>query len=254
MLAEWTKLWSLRSTYVCLVLTPVIGVGLSSLVALGVGATGPEAFPEGTDLTGQAAALAYVGPVFGVIALVVLAAHLSAGEYPSQIRLTLAAHPRRWRVLAAKTAVLLAVTLAAGFVTAFSAFLASQAVLDAFDMPTAGLTDAERLRTTLLLGATFPLFPLLTLGLGVLLRGSAGAITASLAVMLLPPMFGGLLPADVQRHVLRYLPASAWDNVTGITSPDLPGHMDFWPALGVVAAWIALCLGAALWALHRRDV
>ena len=159
-LAEWAKLWSLRSTLVCLALTPLVGVGLSTLAALAVGAAGTEALPPGTDPVDQAAALAHIGPVFGVVALVVLAAQVSAGEYPGRIGLTLAAHPRRWRVLAAKAAVLLAVALAAGLATAFAAFPASQAVLAAFDMPVADLGDAEHLRTTLLLGATLPLFPL----------------------------------------------------------------------------------------------
>jgi len=252
-LTEWTKLFSLRSTYVCVALAPLIGVGLSALVALGAGAAGPEALPPGADPADQAAMLAYLGPVFGVIALVVLAAQVSAGEYPDRIRLTLTLHPRRWRVLAAKTAVLAAVSLAVGLVTVFAAFLAAQAVLDSFDMPTVGLGDADRLRTTLLLGATFPVFPLLTLGLGFLLRGTAGAITASLSLMLLPPMFGGLLPPSVQEHVLRYLPASAWDNVTGVNPPQAPVHMDPWAALAVVVCWLALSLGGALWVLYRRD-
>lgn len=95
-LAEWTKFVSLRSTVICVALTLLVGVGLSSLAAVGIDAAGAESLPPGVDLVEQAAALARIGPVFGVIPLIVLAAQLSAREYPHQIRLTLAVHPRRW--------------------------------------------------------------------------------------------------------------------------------------------------------------
>jgi len=251
-LAEWTKLTSVRATYVCLAVTLLLGVGLSSLAALGIGAAGTEALPPGVDPVEQAAALAHVGPVFGVIPLVVLAAQFSAREYPSQLRLTFAVHPRRGRVLLAKTVVLVGTVLAVGAVTVAAAFAASQAILESFAMPTVSL--AEQWRTTLALGVTLPVFPLLALGLGTMLRSVAGTTAAVLAALLLPPMVSTLLPDSVQRHVLRYLPTGAWDNVVGATAAESPLHMDPWAALAVLTGWLALCWGAALRTLHRTDV
>lgn len=66
-------------------------------------------------------------------------------------------------------------------------------------------------------------------------------------------MFGSLLPATVQQHVLRYLPTSAWDNVIGVTAVESSLYMAPWTACVVLAGWLALCGGAALRALYRVD-
>lgn len=81
--------------------------------------------------------------------------------------------------MVAKTAVLAALTLTAGLVTVAAAFAVSQAVLKAFAVPTVSITDTNQLRTTLLLSATFLVFPLMALALGTVLRSVAGAIAAA---------------------------------------------------------------------------
>ncbi|TDQ53428.1 hypothetical protein [Actinorugispora endophytica] len=252
--AEWTKLWSLRSTYVVLALSVLIGAGMSALISLAVGVGGEEEIPAGVDPAAQALAMAQIGPDLAVIVFVVLAGGFSAGEYATGlIRLTLGVGPRRWRPLAAKAAVLSGVVLAAGLVVVLAAFLASQAVLDAYGMATVGLGDDGVLRKVLLQAATLPVFPLTALALGFLLRGTAAAITTAIAVMWLPAIIGALLPDWVRENVVRYTPGTAVGNVVGTTAAASPTHMDPWPAAAVVAAWLALSLGAALWSLSRRD-
>ena len=103
------------------------------------------------------------------------------------IRATFAAVPRRPLVLAAKAAVLGAVTLAAGEITAFAAFLAGQAALQA-PAPHATLGQPGVLRAVLLAGAYPALIALIGLGLGALVRHTAGAICALVGVLFVLPL------------------------------------------------------------------
>jgi ABC-type Na+ transport system ATPase subunit NatA len=95
----------------------------------------------------------FTGLALGQLALSVLGALAITSEYSSgMVRATLSAVPRRWMVLAAKAAVLGALTLAAGELLAFAAFLAGQAVL-ATPAPHATLGRPGVLRAVLMAGA-----------------------------------------------------------------------------------------------------
>ena len=67
-------------------------------------------------------------------------------------------------------------------------------------------------------GLTMPFFPLIGLALGFLLRSTAGAITAVLAIIWLPDMFGGLLPMWWPENVLSLLPGRPWTARSSATS------------------------------------
>jgi ABC-2 type transport system permease protein len=169
------------------------------------------------------------------------------------MRLTLTATPRRGRVLLAKTAVVSALTLVAGTIATFAAFFLGQAILGSYGVPTASLGDGDVLRAVAGGSALTPVLPIIAIALAILLRSAAGAITAVLGVVLAPAIFGPLLPAWGQEHVLAYLPGAATDslsiaqleeNVTTI-APGLAGI--------AVALWLAAFLAAAQASLMRRD-
>ena len=110
------------------------------------------------------------------------------------IRATFAAAPRRPLVLAAKAAIVAAVTLVAGEILAFVAFGVGEAVLKS-QFPHAALGQPGVLRAVLMAGAYPALIALIGLGLGAIIRHTAGAISAVVGVLF-------VLPAD---------PASARD-------------------------------------------
>ena len=92
------------------------------------------------------------------------------------IRATLAAVPRRPLLLAAKAAVVGAVTLVAGEILAFAAFAVGEAVLRS-PAPHATLGQPGVLRAVLMAGAYPALIALIALGLGAVIRHTAGAIS-----------------------------------------------------------------------------
>ena len=95
-------------------------------------------------------ASASCGSLFSAIVFAVIGATAVTSEYGSgMMRITLTATPRRGRVLAAKAAVVAAVTLVAGLVTATTTFVVAQLVFASYGVPTASLGDGDALRTVL---------------------------------------------------------------------------------------------------------
>jgi ABC-2 type transport system permease protein len=247
--AEWSKLAALRSTYFILGLGLVLSIGTTALVSLALGSTqdtwSADFSPITTSMVGNIWAL-IVYSVFGVL---VMSREYSGGL----IRLTLSATPRRGRVLAAKLLLVAGVTFVFGLLTTVGMFLVGQAILGAYGMPATDLGNADARRMVLGLGAVLPFFPLAGLALGVILRSTAGAITAVLGLLWLPEVFGDFLPTWVQEHVLSLLPSNAMDSVTLAHIEPSASNVD--PLLGVAiaGAWLAAVVGAAYLTLVRRD-
>lgn len=247
--SEWIKLTTLRSTYITLGLGFTLSIAMTALVSVAVGSTQDE-LPADLDpimfaLVGNLFALT-ISAVFGVMAV--------AGEYScGMIRLTLTATPKRSRVFWAKLALLTPVTLVFGLLTTVGMFLVGQAVVGAYGLPVADLGDPDALRTVLGMGALMPLFPIIGLACGVLLRSTAGAITSVLALLWLPAFLVEFFPMWWQVNVFSLFPGAGVDSLALSHIDDAPMYSD--PAIGalIVVAWLAAFVGAAYVSLVRRD-
>jgi hypothetical protein len=91
----------------------------------------------------------------------------------------------------------------------------------------------------------------LAVGLGFVLRSTAGGIATLVGLLLVLPGIAQLLPDTWQPHVLPYLPSNAGAGVFAV-HPD-PGMLSTWNGFAVFCAWAvaALVLGAVV--LRRRD-
>ncbi len=191
-----------------------------------------------------------VGAIVTAILFLVLGVKAATSEYGSgMIRLTLTATPQRWRVLAAKAAVVSAITFVAGLVSTVGMFLVAQVIMGSYGLPTPHLGDTAALNAILAGSVLAPLLPLIGLTLGIVFRSTAAAIIATLGVIFAPPFIGGLLPHSWQ-GALDWFPIAASDAITGVGGAD-----GLAPALAavVVLAWTAVFLGGALTAFERRD-
>lgn len=252
--AEWIKLWTLRSTFVMLALAVALSVGFSAFLAFVVGATWDQAPPQ-QRATFDPVTMSLAGGLFSGVIFASLGVLSVTGEYAGGlIRATLTATPRRGRVLAAKALNLIAVLLPAGLVVVGGMFLAVQAVLAIYDLPTASLGDPEARRLVLGVALATPAMPLIGAALGFLLRSTAGAVATVLGIMFVPPILGATLPDWWQEHVLRYLPNSAIDSLAQAAPPEGSlTYLSTGQAALVVAAWLLAFLGAAHLSLTRRD-
>ncbi len=204
---EWHKLRTVRSTWWILAIFTVSLIGLAVLVL------GHENYPQ-LSAADRAAfdpvhdsfiGLVLVQLLTGTLGVLVITTEFSSG----MIRATFAAAPRRSLVLAAKAAVLGAVTLAAGEIAAFVAFLAGQSALQA-PAPHATLGQPGVLRAVLLAGAYPALIALIGLGFGALGRHTAGAICALVGVLfVLPLLFISPALANASQNFLLHPMANA---------------------------------------------
>ncbi len=153
-----------------------------------------------------------VGTFAGLIILVAIGAAFVTAEYRrGLIRTTLAATPTRMRVLAAKAAVLAAVTFVAGLVAAAVVVVLGQRVLRAQGVYVHPTSMGTQLRIVVGTGALLAVAAILALALGTLIRGSVAAITAGVVVIVLPYVLAvTVLPDRVAEWMLRISPAAAF--------------------------------------------
>ena len=194
----------------------------------------------------------FIGLVLGQLLLGTLGVLAITTEFSSgMIRATFAAAPRRPLVLAAKAAVLGAVTLAAGEVSVFAAFLAGQAVLKA-PAPHATLGQPGVLRAVLVAGAYPALIALIALGLGALIRHTAGAISAVVGILFVLPLILLPLGESFQNAAGQFMPMLIAENSLTAVKPQShtlsPGV-----AFGVLCLYAVVALAIGTWALARRD-
>jgi hypothetical protein len=249
--AEWTKLRGLRSTWIVLAGTALLVVGLAAAAGwsqhqdISKGGTPPDtAGTVGAALLGIDLLSLVIG-VFGVL--------LMTGEYSSGlIRATLAAVPRRLPVLWAKAVALVAVAAPVMIAACLAALLASHAFLGVHG---ASLGDRGVLRAVFGAAAAAVATGLLGLGIGAILRHTAGAVTTLIAgTLVVPALLPLALPHSVRDHVVPYSPTAAAQAMYAIGTGNNPFKV-LSPAGGalVLAAWIALVLAGGATVLHRRD-
>jgi ABC-2 type transport system permease protein len=175
------------------------------------------------------------------------------------IRTTLAAMPRRTTVLAAKAAVVTAVTLAAGTVAVLGSVLAGRLILPghgytpANGYPVLSLANATVLRAAAGTVLYLALIALLSLGVATAVRDSAVAIGSVLGLLYLFPILAAVAGSPrVQRHLDQIGPMTAGLEIQASTGlRHLP--IGPWAGLGVLAAWAAAALLAGTLVLRARD-
>ncbi len=206
------------------------------------------------------------GAFAGLIAVIVVAVMFITAEYRrGLIRTTLAASPRRGRLLAAKAIVTGAVTFVAGLAAAAVVVPLADHLAHAggsYVLPVTSLTDLQVIAGT---AALLAVAAVLGITLGTMLRRSAAAVAAGIVVIVLPYILGtaSLLPVAAEDWLLRLTPAVAfaiqqsvpqYPQVTASYTPTA-GYFPLapWAGFAVLCAWAALALGLAVVLLHRRD-
>lgn len=248
--AEWTKLRSVRSTMWTLLATVGVAVGFGALVGVSQMSSWDDLDPA-EKLRFDPTFFSLSGLWLAQLAVGVLGVLLVSSEYATgQIRATFGATPQRATVVAAKAVAFSGVVLVVGSLSSFAAFFVGQAIFATKDLGVA-ITDPGVLRAVAGGGLYLAAVGLLGLGLGTILRRTAGAVAALVGVLVLAPLVSGFLPASFQESIGKFFPAQAGMAVFSV-APD-PRSLTPWTGYGALLGYVALTLVIGTVLLTRRD-
>jgi ABC-type transport system involved in multi-copper enzyme maturation permease subunit len=247
--SEWTKLRSVRSTRWALFTAVLATIGIAAL-ACAIAAhhyaqmrPGEQAdfHPLEVNLAGvQLAQLA-----IGVLGVLVITAEYSTG----MIRASFTAVPKRLPVLWAKAIVYGLTLLALMIPSVLLAFLVGEALFSRhhINIPFSHPGVARAVFGAALYLTVVGFFGL---GLGAIVRNTAGGIASFAAIMFVLPPLMNVLPTSWNDAASPYLPLAAGEAIMSIT----PGnHLSPWVGLALFFGYAAAALAVAAVLLVRRD-
>jgi hypothetical protein len=218
-----------------------------------------DAYPPSDDPV----SIGLFGVLVGLMAFLPLGVLFVTSEYRrGMIRTTFALSRRRGWVLAAKALVLGSTTFVLGLVATVTAHLATRPLLRANGFappafPDVGLADPAVLRAVVGSAAVLAVMAVFALGVGTLLRHTAGAVTVVIALLILPIFLTASVPVEVARWLMYVTPTGGLAVQRALPPTDVLAEpwatIGPWAGLAVVCGYAAVALLAAYVVLRRRD-
>lgn len=198
---------------------------------------------------GIVAGVGMAADIVGIIMLALWAAAVASDYSSGWVRLTVAAEPRRWRLIAGKLVTLTGFTMLATTLATFvSTVVAPAAAVASGVETTAWGTDL----LPIVWEAWF------NLSVVALVWGSIGFAVASVTRSAIAAIAGGIgyllvvegMLTQIAEDVTTYLPGSVLDAVMAGGNASIA----YGPALALAALVVATCVGVATVVFSRRDV
>ncbi len=246
--SEWIKMRSLRSTTLTLVAGVVTMVAAGWIIGWVTNAYWSTLRPE--ELAAFSAIdRTLVGYNLAQLAVGVLGILLVTGEYATgMIRATFGAVPQRLPVVWAKAALYAGVTFVIMLAAALAAFVGGQLFLG--DHGTS-LSAPGALQGVVGVAGYLTLVGVFAVGLGFIIRSTAGGVATLFGLLMVLPGMGLLLPSSWQHHLLPYLPSNAGGSL--INAHPIAGGLTAGTSLLVLLGWVAAALLGAALVVTRRD-
>ncbi|MCG5212315.1 alpha/beta fold hydrolase [Streptosporangium soli] len=257
--SEWLKLRTLRSNLYLLafsVLSVLLCAGVTFLVTRGFD---NQSGDDRLNFDSIGAGLGTGLPVAYFVMAALGALSITSEHATGLIRTSLVAVPRRQLFLFAKIPALAAVTLVAGQVLVFAMHFAAQAVLGdraghvLLDGRTLGvsLSDPGVLPGLLVAGAAMPLVAMVGLGLGAVIRSTAGSLVTLIMILFVLPVVAQTLPSPWRARIGSFMVENLPDQ---IVAGDGPGVLTPSAAFALLLAYpvVALTAGAVAIAMRGR--
>ena len=249
--AEWTKLRTLRSTLWTMLVATISMAGLGPLIAA-VQMSRWDRMDPGERLHFDAINTGVGGWHFAQLAIGILGVLVISGEYSTgMIRSSLMAVPRRLPVLWAKLTVFALVTFVVVLIATLVSFFAVQAIVTQHHVQHS-ISDPGALRTVVGAALFLSVLAIMCVGLGGLLRNTAGGIAAFVGLLFVLPGISAILPSSVNDSISPYLPLNAGTTIVS-HSFDSSHHLSPWGGFALFCGYAAVAVVAAAITLKRRD-
>ena len=248
--SEWVKLWTLRSTVFSLLAAVLFILGFAVLIpSVTVTHWPPRDVHEALTFDPTTRSLA--GVFLAQLAIGTLGVLLVTGEYATgMIRATLAAVPKRLPVLWGKLVVFALTTLVLTVPSTIAAFFIGQSILHRKSLDTA-FSSAGVSRAVIGAALYLAVVGLLGIGLGTLLRNTAGGISTLFGLLFVLPILVRFLPSSWSDPVSKYLPSNAGTAILQVRAD--PTVLAPWTGFAVFCGYAAAVVVLAAVVLKRRD-
>jgi ABC-2 type transport system permease protein len=249
--SEWTKLHSLRSTRWSLFAAVLLTIGLPALFATVTRSHWTHMSPQDRH-DRHPLDIALAGVNLSQLAIGVLGVLVITGEYATgMIRASFTAVPKRIPVLWAKIAVFAAVTFVLMLPSVLIAFWVSQAIVSNIPQLQTSLSADGVLRSVVGGAVYLTLFGIFCLGIGALIRNTAGGIATFVGIFFVIPPLLNILPTSWQNAINPWIPNSAFRSIFQLTH----GTHSLSPLGGLLVSlgYTAFAVGLAAILLLRRD-
>ena len=245
--AEWTKLRTLSATWRTAVIATVLSIALGTILCI-------SQVQQWTSMTAQQrltfdpTSCSLFGVVFvGAMMLAALGVRSVSAEYSTgMIRSTFTATPARRRVLAAKAGVTAAFVFPVALLADVVSFQVGQRVFAGKHLQVS-FGHPGVLQAVVFGAVAVSLIAVIGVGLGGLIRHTAGATTALVLVIVGGVTLGQLLPAGLR----QYVPGTVFQ--AAVTVNRSAGLLTPGTAVAVLALYAAITLAAASIRMSHSD-
>lgn len=248
--SEWLKLRTVRASYLMLLggaFTVLLGavIVLTLVGAYDAASAAEKAEYESADPT--VVVMPFVSFFVGALGGLAI-----TSEYTTRnISSSLIAVPRRRAFFIAKVSVVSAVTLVAGQVFSFAAFLAAWLILGDRPAPINPWSSvADAMPSVLATAIAVLVAALLALGIGAVLRSSTGALVTLGALLLVIPIFAHFLPSPLGEQVSSLMLTNLAAQITDTETPYVLSPVG---ALIVMLIYVIAALVAGATCIIHRD-
>ena len=246
--SEWTKLRSVRSTIWSLGVAVFFLIGLGIVGCLVVESRYPNVRHDFHPLSQSLAGVNLAQFAVGVLGVLTITAEYSTG----MIRSSMCAVPKRLPVLWAKALVFGTVTFVITLPAIVIVFLIGQSILSGHDLQVS-LSTPGVVRSLFGAALFLTVMGLFGLGLGTIIRTTAGGISALVAIVfVIPPILQAILTTSLSNDINPYLPLSAGGSIWTI-NPD-SNTLSPWAGFAVFCGYAAVSLAIGAVVLRKRDV
>ena len=249
--SEWTKIRTVRSTMWTIGVTIVLGIGIGALVCA-LTRSHWSSQNIGQRVSFDAPATSLIGLLFAQFAIGILGVLVISAEYSTgTIRATFSAAPNRSRVFAAKIVVFGVLSFIVAELTSFVAFFLGQFLLSS-PATHATLSSPGAFRAVFGGGLFVCVLGLAAMGLGTIIRHTAGAISAFVAILLVLPIITAALPNQLAQDIRKFMPDRIGVDVLTTKGQEF-GAFSPWVGLLILCVYavVLLVIGASM--LEKRD-
>ena len=248
--SEWTKFWSVRSTYITMITAAILTVFLGMVFCAGAASEAAK-MSAAKRAKFDPASASLNGFFIAQLAIALLGVVVFSSEFQTgMIRTTFTAVPRRLPVLWAKLLVFGATTFAVMALASLFAFLAGQALLTPQHLQTSLGTPGVQ-RVVLGSAVYLTVVGLLGVAVGAIVRRAVVGIGAMVFVLFVAPILVTAM-SRATSGIGKFLPNYAGRSLmTTNADPQLRA-----PGAGflVLLGYLVVFIGIAALAIRRRDV